>query len=79
MARAAALLICATLARAQFQQLGDPLALINTSKPLPPDNFSVDDKLVPCNNDLVLIDLDSDKSFTGKSFTGGALHSRGVP
>ena len=56
--------LCAALARAQFELLGDPLALINTSKPLPPDSFSVDDKLLPCNNDLVLIDLDSDKSFT---------------
>ena len=42
--------------------LGDPLALANTSKPL--DGFSLEDKLVPCNGKLVLIDLDSDQSFT---------------
>jgi hypothetical protein len=45
-------------ARAQFVLLGDPLALINTSKP--GDGFSIQDKLVPCNKKLVLIDLDSD-------------------
>jgi hypothetical protein len=55
-------LLLAPLASAQFTQLGDPLALINTSKP--EDGFSVQDKLVPCNGKLVLVDLDSDASFT---------------
>jgi hypothetical protein len=55
---AAALLLAAA---AQFTPLGDPQALANTSKP--GDGFSVEDKLVPCNNKLVLIDLDSDESF----------------
>ena len=47
--------------RALFSPLGDGLAFINTSKP--EDGFSVQDKLVPCNGNLVLIDLDSDASF----------------
>lgn len=51
-----------TPAQALFSPLGDSLALVNTSKPI--DGFSVQDKLVPCNGNLVLIDLDSDASFT---------------
>ena len=44
---------------AQFASLvGDALALANTSKP--GDGFSVQDKLLPCNGGLVLVDLDSD-------------------
>lgn len=50
-----------TPSRSLFFPLGDPLALVNTSKP--GDGFSVQDKLVPCNSHLVLIDLDSDASF----------------
>ena len=48
-------------ARAQFTPLGGPYSLNNTAKPF--DGFSVQDKLVPCNRKLVLIDLDSDASF----------------
>ena len=49
---------CAT---AQFTLLGTSTSLNNTSKP--GDGFSLQDKLVPCNNNLVLVDLDSDASF----------------
>ena len=60
---AAVLLFSSSGCLGQFTPLGDPLALANTSKPLDDGGFSLEDKLVPCNNKLVLIDLDSDKSF----------------
>jgi hypothetical protein len=53
--------LLARCALAQFTLLGEPTSLINTSKP--EDGFSIQDKLVPCNSNLVLIDLDSDASF----------------
>ena len=52
------LLLLLATASAQFARLGDANALANTSKPA--DAFSVQDKLLPCNNELVLVDLDSD-------------------
>ena len=56
------LLLCLLApSRALFSPLGDGLAFANTSKP--EDGFSIQDKLVPCNGNLVLIDLDSDASF----------------
>jgi hypothetical protein len=56
--RAAALLALCGFAAAQFEQLGSAAALVNVSKPA--DGFSVQDKLLPCNGGLVLVDLDSD-------------------
>ena len=54
-----AVLSLSPTAEAQFAMLvGDALALVNTSKP--GDGFSVQDKMLPCNNGLVLVDLDSD-------------------
>jgi hypothetical protein len=57
---AAALVLLSLLgaASAQFTQLGGADALANVSKPA--DAFSVQDKLLPCNGGLVLVDLDSD-------------------
>ena len=70
------------LSSSQYTQLGDSLALVNTSKP--EDGFSIQDKIVPCNNKLVLIDLDSDASFAASppKFTlqkcGGSNSSRRI-
>ena len=44
-----------------FTMIGDASALANTARP--EDRFGPEDKLIPCNGGLVLIDLDSATSF----------------
>lgn len=59
----ALVLLALAPADAQFASLvGDPQALVNTSKP--GDGFSVQDRLLPCNGGVVLVDLDSDTAVT---------------
>lgn len=48
-------------ARSLFTRIGDDSALAGTSEP--EDGFGPNDKMLPCNSQLVLIDLDSKASF----------------